>query len=119
MRENGVLKVNYPELYKEWAMKNNPKETVGIEIAKAKRISFPQQGDFFYISDAIPRQDQQITIEVMGFEPGETIGYYLDGVLYRSMVYPRFPVWQLEKGDHRLTVKINEQTIDTLSFIVR
>jgi len=119
VRENGVLKVNYPELYKEWAMKNNPKETVGIEIAKAKRISFPQQGDFFYISDAIPRQDQQITFEVMGFEPGETIDYYLDGVLYRSMVYPRFPVWQLQKGDHRLTVKINEQTIDTLSFIVR
>lgn len=118
-RENGELKVNYPELYKEWAIKNNPDEVVGIEIAPTRRISFPQQGDFFYISDAIPRQDQQITFEVMGFEPGDTIDYYLDGVLYRRMVYPYFPVWQLEKGDHRLTVKIAEQTIDSLSFIVR
>lgn len=118
-RENGEQKVKYPELYKEWAMKNNPEEIVGIEVAPTRRISFPQQGDFFYISDAISRQDQQITFEVMGFEPGETIDYYLDGVLYRRMVYPQFPVWQLEKGDHRLTVKINEQTIDSLSFIVR
>jgi len=117
--EKGQVKVKYPELYKEWAMKNNPKEVVGIEIAKTKRISFPQQGDFFYISDAIPRQDQQITFEVMGFKPGETIDYYLDGVLYRQMVYPQFPVWQLEKGDHRLTVKIGEQAVDSLSFIVR
>jgi penicillin-binding protein 1C len=119
VRENGQVKVKYPELYKEWAMKNNPGEVVGIEIAPTKRISFPQQGDFFYISDAIPRQDQQITFEVMGFEPGAMIDYYLDGVLYRRMVYPKFPVWQLEKGDHRLTVKINEQTVDSLSFIVR
>ena len=119
VRENGQVKVKYPELYKEWAMKNNPGEVVGIEIAPTRRISFPQQGDFFYISDAIPRQDQQITFEVMGFEPGAAIDYYLDGVLYRRMVYPKFPVWQLEKGDHRLTVKIGKQTVDSLSFIVR
>jgi penicillin-binding protein 1C len=119
VRENGQVKVRYPELYKEWAMKNNPGEVVGIEIAPTRRISFPQQGDFFYISDAIPRQDQQITFEVMGFEPGVTIDYYLDGVLYRGMVYPKFPVWRLERGDHRLTVKIGEQTVDSLSFIVR
>lgn len=119
VREKGQVKVKYPELYKEWAMKNNPEEVVGIAIAKKRRISFPQQGDFFYISDAIPRQDQQITFEVMGFEPGDTVDYYVDGVLYRRMVYPQFPVWQLEKGDHRLTVKAGEQMIDTLSFIVR
>jgi penicillin-binding protein 1C len=119
VRAKGQVMVKYPELYKEWAMKNNPGEVVGIEIAQTRRISFPQQGDFFYISDAIPRQDQQITFEVMGFEPGETIDYYLDGVLYRQMVYPQFPVWQLGKGDHRLTIKIGDQTIDSLSFIVR
>ena len=100
-------------------MKNNPEEVVDIEIAPTGSISFPQHGDFFIISDAIPRQDQQITFEAMGFKPGKTIDYYLDGVLYRRMVYPHFPVWQLEKGDHRLAVKIGEQTIDSISFSVR
>ncbi|UCH93861.1 MAG: penicillin-binding protein 1C [Candidatus Aminicenantes bacterium] len=117
--EDGEPKVNYPELYKKWAIKNNPDNTVEIEIAQQKRITFPQPGDFFYISDAISPQDQQITFEVMGFEPGETIDYYLDGVLYRRMVYPQFPVWQLEKGDHTLVIKIKEQAIDSISFIVR
>jgi penicillin-binding protein 1C len=118
-RENGQLKVNYPELYKKWAIKNNPDKTVTIEIAQQKRISFPQQGDFFYISEAVSLQDQQITFEVMGFEPGQTIDYYLDGVLYKREVYPQFPVWQLEKGDHKLTIRIGSETIDSISFIVR
>ena len=118
-RENGRLKINYPELYRLWAVKNNPEEAVGIETAQRRRISFPQQGDFFYISDAIPRQDQQITFEVMGFEPGERIDYYLDGALYERAVYPQFPIWQLKKGDHTLAVKKEVQTIDSISFIVR
>ena len=118
-KENGRLKVNYPELYKEWALKNIPDKTMGIEIDRRKRISFPQQGDFFYISDAIPLQDQQITFEVMGFEPGETIDYYVDHVLYKRVVFPGFPVWQLQKGDHRLTVKTGAETVDSISFIVR
>jgi penicillin-binding protein 1C len=119
VRDKGNLKVNYPELYREWAIKNNPAEVVGIDIEPTKRISFPQQGDFFYISEAIPRQDQQITFEVMGFKPGESIDYYLDGELYKRLVFPQFPVWQLEKGDHRLVIKIREETADSISFIVR
>jgi penicillin-binding protein 1C len=119
IRENGELKVNYPELYKKWALKNNPDQTVGIKIQKQKRISFPQQGDFFYISDAIARQDQQITFEVMGFEPGERIDYYLDGVLVQRAGYPRNPVWPLERGDHTLTIKTGGEIIDSVSFIVR
>ncbi len=118
-RKNGRLIVNYPELYRKWAIKNNPGETVSIETAARRRISFPQQGDFFYLSDAIPNSDQQITFEVMGFEPGETVDYYLDGELYRKEVYPQFPVWQLQKGDHTLIVKIGEGTVDRISFIVR
>ncbi|MCP5053066.1 MAG: hypothetical protein GY940_38220, partial [bacterium] len=116
---DGRLTVNYPELYKQWAIKNNPVGTVGIDTAIRKRISFPQQGDFFYLSDAISKNDQQITFEVMGFEPGETVAYYLDGELYRREEFPRFPVWQLEKGDHKLAIKMNSQTIDTIEFIVR
>ncbi len=118
-REGGRLKVNAPELYKRWAMKNNPAEAVGIEIARQRRISFPQQGDFFYISEAVSRQAQQITFEVMGFEPGEEIGYYVDGELYRRLEYPCFPVWPLRRGDHELSVKVGDGVIDTISFIVR
>jgi penicillin-binding protein 1C len=119
VRAEGQLRINYPELYKEWAVKNNPAEIVGIEQMKEKHISFPQQGDFFYISDAISKQDQQITFEVMGFTEGEVVDYYLDGALYRRLPFPRFPVWPLQKGDHRLTVKTGEETIHSISFIVR
>jgi penicillin-binding protein 1C len=115
----GQLKINYPELYKKWAMKNNPVDNIGIEPMQEKRISFPQQGDFFYISDAISKKDQQITFEVMGFEEGDIIDYYVNGSLYQRLPFPQSPVWQLKKGDHRLTVKIREETIDSISFIVR
>jgi penicillin-binding protein 1C len=118
-RMNGRSVVNYPELFREWALKNNPGATLGIETAARKRISFPQQGDFFYLSGAVSKKDQQITFEVMGFEPGEAVDYYLDGELYGREAFPRFPVWQLKKGDHRLTVKHGEQVIDSIEFIVR
>ena len=55
----------------------------------------------------------------MGFEPGERIDYYLDGMLVQREIYPQFPVWQLERGDHTLAVKIAGVTIDAISFIVR
>jgi penicillin-binding protein 1C len=119
VHKDGRLKVNYPELYKTWAIKNSPDQNPGIELQRQKRITFPQQGDFFYISTAIARQDQQITFEVMGFEPGEPIDYYLDDVLVQRETFPRFPVWPLQRGDHTLTVKLNGETIDSVSFIVR
>jgi penicillin-binding protein 1C len=111
--------VNYPELYRTWALKNNPGNTLTIGTAKQKRISFPQQGDFFYLSDAISKNDQQITFEVMGFEPGEQVEYYLDGKMFRRLAYPDFPVWPLSRGDHTLEIKKEDKIIDKISFIVR
>jgi len=118
-RENNLVRVNYPELYKEWAKKNNMEDIVDIGIAKQKHISFPQQGDFFYISDGISLKDQQITFEVMGFNPGEIIDYYVDNRLYKRVAFPSRPIWQLRKGDHRLAIKLGKETIDSISFIVR
>jgi membrane carboxypeptidase/penicillin-binding protein PbpC len=117
--DNGRVAVNYPELYREWAVKNNPGDMLSIKTEKRKRIAFPQQGDFFYLSDAVSRQAQQITFEVMGFEQGEVIDYVLDGTLYRRMYYPDIPVWPLQQGDHTLEIKQEGLTIDNISFIVR
>lgn len=119
VRQGEQVTVNYPELYRSWAQKNTPGQLMDIHQAEKKRISFPQQGDFFYISAAIPLTDQQINFEVMGFDRGETVSYYLDGKLYRRVPFPQFPMWQLQKGDHKLTIKLDEQTIDTIKFIVR
>ncbi|HLP45822.1 MAG TPA: hypothetical protein VK469_07750, partial [Candidatus Kapabacteria bacterium] len=68
---------------------------------------------------AIPRAQQQITFEVMGFANGEAIDYYVDGKLYKREIFPRFPFWQLQRGDHTLTVKIREGEIGTVKFMVR
>lgn len=111
--------VNYPELYRKWALKNNPGDMLTIETEERKRISFPQQGDFFYLSDAISEQAQQITFEVMGFKSGEVIEYYLDGESFQRMRYPDIPVWQLRRGDHFLEIKQEGRSIDKISFIVR
>ncbi|HLP57696.1 MAG TPA: penicillin-binding transpeptidase domain-containing protein, partial [Candidatus Deferrimicrobium sp.] len=119
VRINGQTMINYPELYKKWAYRNNPRVMIGIEPAREKGISFPQPGDFFYISEAIPRAQQQITFEVMGFADGEAIDYYVDGKLYKREIFPRFPFWQLQRGDHTLTVKIREGEIGTVKFMVR
>jgi penicillin-binding protein 1C len=119
VREGGRLKVNYPELYRKWAAKTSPAGTVRVEPERKQRISHPQQGDFFYISDAVPLGDQQITFEVMGFEPGDVIEYYVDGRLHSRRPFPEFPFWQLKKGDYTLTVKCNSKTVDKISFIVR
>lgn len=111
--------VNYPELYRRWALKNNPGDMLIIETEQKKRISFPQQGDFFYLSDAVSKQAQQITLEVMGFAPGEVVEYYLDGMLFQRLRYPDIPVWPLHRGDHTLEIKQNGFTIDKISYIVR
>ncbi|MGE5339891.1 MAG: penicillin-binding protein 1C [Candidatus Omnitrophota bacterium] len=119
IRRNGQLRVNYPELYKEWALRTHPAGNLGIDQMKKQCISFPQEGDFFYISGAIPVNSQQITFEVMGFRPGEAIDYYLDGVLYQRDVFPHFPFWPLKRGDHRLTIKREQRVIDEVKFVVR
>jgi penicillin-binding protein 1C len=119
VRVNGQVMINYPELYKKWAYRNNPRAMIGIEPAKEKRISFPQQGDFFYISEAIPKEQQQITFEVMGFVEGDVIEYYVDGKLYKRENFPRFPFWQLQRGDHILTVKAKNGELGAVKFIVR
>jgi len=117
--EDGQVRTIYSELYRKWANQANPSNRIGIDPMKEKGISFPQPGDFFYISDAVPVSQQQITFEVVGFVPGEPIDYYIDGVFYKKEKFPKFPFWQLQKGDHRLTVKIGSQVVDNVSFIVR
>jgi penicillin-binding protein 1C len=116
---NGQVKIRYPELYRKWAMKNIPNEILDFEQETRKRISFPQQGDFFYLSNAIARGDQQITFEAMGFQAGKLIEYYLNGKLYQRKFFPEFPVWQLQKGNYQLSIRVNNKIIDSLSFIVR
>jgi hypothetical protein len=116
---NGRVIVRYPELYRKWAIKNNPNDHLDFKQEQKKRISFPQQGDFFYISNAIAKNDQQITFEVMGFHEGDMIDYYLNGSLYQSKPFPQFPAWQLRKGNYRLAIRVNNQTVDTLDFIVQ
>ncbi|MCK4765861.1 MAG: penicillin-binding protein 1C [Candidatus Aminicenantes bacterium] len=117
--ENGEVKVRFPELYGKWAERTHPGEEPGIRRDKRKWISFPQQGDFFYISDAIAGQDQEITFEVMGFEPGEEIDFLLNGVLYKAIVYPGTPLWRLRRGDHTLSIRSANRILNTVKFIVR
>lgn len=115
----GQVVVKYPELYSRWAEKTHLREHLDVRRDNRKWISFPQQGDFFYISDAISKQDQEITFEVMGFTPGEEIEYILDGNLYCTVLFPETPTWRLQRGDHTLAVKSAGQTFDTIKFIVR
>ncbi len=119
IQENGQVLVKYPELFRDWARETNPAETLTIQQDRKKWISFPQQGDFFYISDAISRQDQVITFEVMGFQPGETIEFYLDGKPYKTIGFPTVVTWGLQRGDHKLSIRSCGQTHDTIEFIVR
>lgn len=119
VRQGDKLTVHYPELYRKWAFANNPTDTVSIEPDTQPRISFPQQGNFFYISDAISLKDQQITFEVIGLKNGQMVDYYLNNQLIQRLPFPHFPWWQLQKGDYTLTVKIDDKTLDTISFAVR
>lgn len=117
--QNGQLRINYPELYRKWAMANNPADMVSISPSDRPRISFPQPRDFFYIDDSVSLHDQQITFEVMGVENGQDVEYFLNGSLYKRLPFPKFPVWQLQKGDYTLTVKVRGETIDTVRFAVK
>lgn len=119
VRENGITKVHYPELYGQWAINHSSSEIGGIDREKEKRISFPQQGDFFSISGAISRESQQITFEVMGFHPGEEIEYIVDGALYKREVFPHFPFWKLQPGNHHLEIRFSGRILDSISFTVR
>lgn len=118
-KENGRLVTEYPELYREWALKTHTTENLNINTDTVKKISFPQQGDFFYISDAIPLTDQQISFTVMGFRPGEMVEYYINNELVGRFPFPQAPLWQLRRGDFTLMIKQAGQLIDKLAFIVR
>ncbi len=117
--ENGRLMTRYPELFRDWAIRTHTAENMNIKTDAVKKISFPQQGDFFSISDAIPLTNQQISFTVMGFNPGETVEYYINNQLYKRVPFPQSPVWQLQRGDHTLTIKQAGQVIDKIAFIVR
>ena len=119
VREKGQMVVSYPELYGKWAKKTQSEANLDVRMDRRRWISFPQQGDFFYISDAISRQDQEITFEVMGFAPGEEIEFVLDNSLYRTVLFPETPTWRLQRGDHSLSIRSKGQTFDTIKFIVR
>jgi len=118
-RKNDMLKIKYPEIFTNWALKNNPENKIVIKKDRKKWISFPQNGDFFYISEAISKENQQITFEVMGFKPGEILEFYLDGKLFKEIVYPETIIWPLQIGDHIFSIQTNGETIDTVKFIVR
>jgi len=119
IKENGELKIKYPELFKQWALRNNPEINITIKKDRKKWISFPQNGDFFYISDAISMKDQQITFEVMGYRPGESVDFFLDNTLYASIIYPETILWTLQRGEHTLALKSNGKDIDNIKFFVR
>jgi len=119
LSNHGSTAVIYPELYRKWASQNNNRENMEFRLAEEKRISFPQRRDFFFISNAISRKNQEIRFEIMGFKEGDVVDYYVDGKFFRQSVFPAFPMWPLQRGDHTLTIKMGEQTIDSVSFIVR
>ncbi len=119
VRENGRVIVKYPEIYTKWAKKTNLEESIEVARDTRKWISFPQRGDFFYISNAISRQDQEIRFEVMGFNPGEEIEYILDGRVYSTVLFPETPGWRLQRGDHTLSIRAKGQIFDSVDFIVR
>jgi len=119
VRQAGAIKVNYPELYRRWASRHHREGSVNFTLGGQKKISFPQRGDFFSISAAVPRQAQQITFEVMGFSTGEKVEFYLDGRLYRAVTFPTVVTWPLQRGDHTLGIKSNGETLDSVRFIVR
>ncbi len=117
--EEGRLKIRYPELYKKWASRNHSPDVTGFLSNQTKRISFPQHRDFFYISDAIPRQDQEINFEIMGFQAGEKVALYLNGQLLQHIVAPAKIPWRLQRGDFTLVLKQQEKIIDSIEFLVR
>ena len=117
--EDGRLKIRYPELYKKWASRLHQSSSTDFASAATKRISFPQHRDFFYISDAIPRQDQQINFQVMGFQPGDQVSLYLNDQLLENLTIPGNIPWRLKRGDYTLVLKQDGRTIDRLEFLVR
>lgn len=117
--EDGRLRIQYPELYRKWASRVQPDEITEIAVASTRRISFPQHRDFFYISDAIPRQDQQINFQVMGFQPGEQGELYLNNRLLTRFTAPVQVPWRLERGDYKLELKQEGTIVDSIEFLVR
>ena len=116
---DGKVKTIYPELYKKWAIKNKLTQNIDISKNLLKKISSPQQRDFFYISDDIPMESQIISFKVLGFNNEDIIEYFLNGKLYKTLPYPDFPSWQLKKGDYKLSIKHKNELIDQIVFLVR
>ena len=110
--------IRYPELYKKWLKKNKIFTAHTVKTDRRMWISLPQNGDVFYINDALPREDQQIGFEVMGVANGESLAYYLNETLYKRMTFPETPMFPLKRG--RYTLKItSKKSVDSISFVVR
>jgi len=114
----GEVKTVYPELYRDWRHQNRVAEQTGLERSRAVRIVSPQPGDRYYISAAIPRESQQIRFKVMGAAKGERITYFLNGKLYRTLAYPRFPAFVLTRGEYTLQVLLDGEPKDRVTFRV-
>jgi len=119
VREGDRITVKYPEIYRQWAGKTHNGNELSLQRENKKRISFPQQGDFFYISQAVSRQNQVLTFEVMGFSSGEEVQFILDGSHYKTLRIPGVATWKMQPGDHRLSIHSRGVELDTIEFAVR
>jgi penicillin-binding protein 1C len=112
------IKTVYPELYREWWQKNQLTEQTHLGGSQEVEIVSPQQGDRYYISQALPLESQQIRFKVMGAADGEKITYRLNKRIYRILSYPSFPLFQLKPGEYLLEIEIAGECRDRVSFVV-
>jgi penicillin-binding protein 1C len=117
-RVKGRVMTVYPELYREWRQKKELAGRTALRVHQAVEIISPQQGDRYFISRAIPLENQQIRFKVMGPGSGQQVTYRLNSRLYRVLPYPRFPVFQLAPGEYRLEIETEGQTRDRVDFVV-
>lgn len=117
-RTGGRVVVRYPELYRLWAQKTLPASDFDLTLNPDRKISFPQNGDRFYIHSAIKRKSQQIPFEVMGFSSGERFDFILNGRIYQSVVVPQQVLWTLQQGRYTLSVRKSNKILDTIKFMV-
>ncbi len=111
--------VSYPELYRSWAEQTHAANRFNLKISLDRKISFPQNGDRFYIHSAIKRHSQQIPFEAIGFAAGEEIEFVLNGKVFKTIVLPQQVLWTLKEGNHTLVLKNRGLVMDSIKFRVR
>ncbi len=96
------------------AQDTRPVYGVGAEVigqSGEPRVIFPAMGARFFLSGDIPRTRQQIRLQARVGDTNGSITFVLDGQALATLSTPPYEtLWQLERGEHRLVVVVENVT---------